>query len=251
MFYRARLRAFAWREFIYIRRNSSTSSAASTGLMTRVSNGYKTFHDKRPHATQMLQSLVVGCLGDSISQLIIAPDEEYSPFRTVKVMLTGSVLSLPTFRWFLFMGRHINHSNKYVSVAMKVVANQLFFAPLFLSSFLSIGIMFQGVSDPAQILQVLKERLPVAWTNGCMFWPNVVALNFTVVPPHFRGLVNSTAAVIWQAYLSWLTFSSKRAVDAGIEAELELEHAVVHELADAKTAVVAAERKVLDYIKKT
>lgn len=216
------------------------------------SSAYKRFHDRRPHTTQVLQSMAVGFIGDSLSQLVISPENEYQPLRTVKVLLTGSILSLPTYRWFLFMARRINHPNKFVSLAMKIVANQTCFAPFFLSSFISSGLVFQGITDPNEILATLKQRVPVAWMNGCMFWPNIVILNFTLIPPHFRGLVNSAAGVVWQAYLSWLTYSSKTTVQQVIDKEIAFEHKVEHKVAEglhldrAKVAVLATERKVPD-----
>ncbi|KAK9449568.1 uncharacterized protein V1518DRAFT_455723 [Limtongia smithiae] len=234
---------------------TATAPSAVRDLFNNVVKGYKRFHDRRPHTTQVLQSLVVSFVGDSLSQALLSPaDEPYSPLRTLKVMITGSVLSLPTYRWFLIMGKYINHSNKYVSLALKCIANQTCFAPFFLSSFLTTGFLWQGVYDPKEIAANLKERLPIAWMNGCMYWPNVVVINFTLVPPHFRGLVNSLASVIWQAYLSFLTFSSRASVEHAIEVETELEHRVEHAVAEklhlehAKQAVLKAEYKVVDIV---
>ncbi|KAK9324984.1 hypothetical protein V1517DRAFT_315681 [Lipomyces orientalis] len=201
-----------------VKRNALSSST--------VFESYRRFHDKKPYTTQALQSLLVGLVGDSLSQLLLAPDEEYSPLRTFKVMITGSILSLPTFAWVKFMAKNINHSNMIISVALKVVANQLCFAPFFLSSFLTTGFLAQGILDPGEIIDRLKQRVPIAWMNGCMFWPNIVILNFTLVPPHFRGLVNSAASVVWQAYLSWLTFSSKNSVQVAIDKEVAIEQKV-------------------------
>ncbi|KAK9369891.1 hypothetical protein V1509DRAFT_617842 [Lipomyces kononenkoae] len=211
----------------------SVSSIKQSALsFSTVFESYRRFHDKRPYSTQALQSLLVGLIGDSLSQLLITPEDDYSFMRTLKVMVTGSVLSLPTFTWVKFMGKNINHDNKFISIAMKVVANQLIFAPCFLSSFLTTGFLFQGIFDPIEIIDRLKQRVPIAWVNGCMFWPNIVVLNFTVVPPHFRGLVTSAASVVWQAYLSWLTFSSKNSVQHAIEKEVALEHKVEHAVAE-------------------
>ncbi|KAK9353370.1 hypothetical protein V1523DRAFT_200190 [Lipomyces doorenjongii] len=234
-------RFIRWRNVITTPPSKATVSASARGSSASLKHGclsfstvfesYRRYHDKRPYTTQALQSLVVGLIGDSLSQLLMTPDEEYSLLRTFKVMITGSVLSLPTFTWVKFMAKNINHSNKVISVAMKVVANQLCFAPFFLSSFLTTGFLSQGIFDPNEIINRLKQRVPIAWMNGCMFWPNIVALNFTVVPPHFRGLVNSAASVVWQAYLSWLTFSSKASVQQAIDKEVALEHKVGHVVA--------------------
>ncbi|KAK9462146.1 uncharacterized protein V1516DRAFT_673879 [Lipomyces oligophaga] len=257
------------------RRLSSTSASGSThptaadspteqpkSVAARISKGYERFHNRRPHTTQVLQAIVVSFVGDTLSQAFTT-DEDYDLTRTSKVMLTGSILSIPTYRWFVFMARNINHANKYISLAMKCVANQTCFAPFFLSSFLTIGFLWQGITDPNKIFENLKQRVPVAWVNGCMYWPNVVILNFTLIPPHCRGLVNSAASVIWQAYLSWLTFSSKSTVDTAIAQEINFEHKVSHKvseslhLEEAKSAVLSAEQKaieteqkVVDFVKK-
>ncbi|KAK9239431.1 hypothetical protein V1525DRAFT_398053 [Lipomyces kononenkoae] len=213
---------------------SESSSSIQQGALSfsTVFESYRRFHDKRQYTTQFLQSLLVGLIGDSFTQLLITRDEDYSPLRTLKVMITGSVLSLPTFTWVKFMAKNINHDNKVISLAMKIIANQLLFAPCFLSSFLTAGFLSQGIFDPNEIIDRLKQRVPIAWMNGCMFWPNIVILNFTVVPPHFRGLVTSGAAVVWQAYLSWLTFSSKKSVQQAIDKEVALEHKVGHAVAE-------------------
>ncbi|KAK7204749.1 hypothetical protein BZA70DRAFT_290067 [Myxozyma melibiosi] len=249
---------------LFRRRMSSEATKNSTHVTTppppppppskSISASYKRFHDKRPHTTQFLQAMVVSLVGDSLSQLLITPDEEYQPLRTLKVMVTGSILSIPTYRWFLIMARYINHPHKVLSLAMKCVANQLCFAPFFLSSFITTGLLWQGIYNVDEIIANLKQRVPIAWMNGCMFWPNIVVLNFTLVPPHFRGLVNSGASVVWQAYLSWLTFASKSTVQHAIEEEVAFEHKVEHKmteslhLSEAKSALLAAEKKVVDAV---
>ncbi|KAK9477139.1 hypothetical protein V1514DRAFT_334645 [Lipomyces japonicus] len=233
---------------------ASISSTEKLNVFLRFGQAYKEFHTKRPYTTQALQALLISFVGDSLSQLLITPDVTYSPLRTLKVMLTGSVLSIPTFEWVRFMSKNINHSNKYLSLALKCICNQLCFAPFFLSSFLTIGLVSQGIFSSSELFDNLKQRLPTAWVNGCMYWPNVVILNFTVIPPHCRGLVNSFASMIWQAYLSFLTFSSKESVIHSIEREFEAEHKienlVLNKLHDSEVALLKAEKNVVERIYK-
>ncbi|KAK9454859.1 hypothetical protein V1511DRAFT_521935 [Dipodascopsis uninucleata] len=211
---------------------ASTNTASSTtvekaGFIARFVQAYRKFHDKRPYTTQVIQAFFVSAIGDAISQNLFSEDD-YSFARTLKVMSIGGFLSMPTHTWFMFMSRNINHRIAIVSLLMKVTANQTCFAPFFISTFVTIGSLSRGVSDPEELLGIIKERVPVAWMNGCMFWPNIVILNFTLIPPYFRGLVNSCASIVWQTYLSWLTFSSKKAVNEATVRELELERRVQH-----------------------
>ncbi|KAK9473217.1 uncharacterized protein V1510DRAFT_415437 [Dipodascopsis tothii] len=175
-----------------------------------IGQAYKDFHDRRPNTTQILQSLVIGAVGDGVSQVWLS-DTDFDLFRSGTAMFSLALLSVPAYHWLKVQAKYLNLPNKYASVLLKAVCHQLFFAPFYLSSFVSIGTLAQGVTDPGELVARVWQRAPNAWRNGWMFWPNVVMINFTLVPPHLRGLVAAGASVIWQVYLSWLTFSAPMA----------------------------------------
>ncbi|KAI9662596.1 MAG: hypothetical protein M1821_008763 [Bathelium mastoideum] len=136
---------------------------------------YGRIQQQRPYITQVASAIVIYILGDLSAQKLSAYGNNttflasYDPFKTLRAMIIGAVVSLPVYHWFLFLGtprfnvslpssflsfltRRFTSSsatssqaaatstipqraNAIASLTNRVVTNQLVFTPFFLSYF--------------------------------------------------------------------------------------------------------------------
>lgn len=86
-----------------------SSIATPTEIMTRpvwqrlgpfseIIAGYAGAQTRRPWATQLCTSLVVYLCGDLTAQYI--DGEEYNPFRTLRHLTIGGIISIPSYTWY-------------------------------------------------------------------------------------------------------------------------------------------------------
>lgn len=84
--------------------------------------------------TQLSSSLTIYFLGDLSAQAVSGSGNEehsYEPIRGLRALIIGGVSSIPSYKWFMFLGNHFNYSSHAVSIAVKIVVNQTFFTPIF------------------------------------------------------------------------------------------------------------------------
>ena len=67
------------------------------GPLSEVWAGYARAQKKRPWTTQLGTSLVVYLCGDLTAQYI--DGEEYNPFRTLRHLTIGGIISIPAYTW--------------------------------------------------------------------------------------------------------------------------------------------------------
>lgn len=171
------------------------------GPLSEVWAGYARAQRKRPWATQLGTSLVVYLCGDLTAQYI--DGEEYNPFRTLRHLTIGGIISIPAYTWFIYLGTLFNYPSKILSLATKVVVNQIVFTPVFNSYFFGMQSLLSG-DRFADAWERIKRTVPTSFINSCKLWPAVTAFNFTYILPQYRALFAGVVAVGWQSYLSWL-----------------------------------------------
>jgi protein Mpv17 len=176
---------------------------------------------RSPLITQLESSLIIYYLGDLCSQTIssnVFLDAQYEPIRGLRAMLIGSISSIPSYKWFLFLGNNFNYSSHLLSLTVKVVINQTFFTPIFNTYFFGMQTLLSGGS-----WQDAKERVintvPVSWYNSCKVWPAVTAFSFTFIPWQYRNVFAGVIAIGWQSYLTWL--NRKEEIRVGLVHEEE------------------------------
>jgi protein Mpv17 len=173
---------------------------------------------RSPLLTQFESSLTIYFLGDLSAQTVASggfKDTNYEPARALRAMLIGGLSSIPSYKWFMFLGTHFNYSSHIMSLAVKIVINQTFFTPVFNTYFFGMQSLLSG-STLAEAKQRVIDTVPVSWKNSWKVWPVVTAFSFTYVLPQYRNVFAGVIAVGWQTYLSWLNKNAE-AKEAGIQ----------------------------------
>ncbi|KAI9725152.1 MAG: hypothetical protein M1828_003494 [Chrysothrix sp. TS-e1954] len=204
----------------------------------------------RPNTTQLLSSLVIYTLGDLISQYIRQPPsspsspspspngggggQEADPtssagapagfasnwdaHRTSRALLIGGLASLPAYHYFLWLSAlRIPSLSFSASLAIKVIINQLTFAPLINTWFFAAHCLLTSPSHTFNQPRLAagetwgrcKETVPGTWVMGWKVWPVVTAVNFSVVDVKYRSVVAGAVAVGWQGYLGWVDLRAR------------------------------------------
>ena len=171
------------------------------GPLSRGFQAYGRSQRKRPYATQFASSLVIYILGDLAAQNING--DEYDSKRTMKVLVISAGSSIPSYKWFIWLGSNFNYASKTLSLVTKVVVNQICFAPIFNTYFFGMQSLLSGDSLP-EVWDRIKRTVPTSMINSCKLWPAVTAFSFTFIDPQYRSIFAGFIAIGWQTYLSYL-----------------------------------------------
>ncbi|KAK8205819.1 Mpv17/PMP22 family protein [Phyllosticta capitalensis] len=176
---------------------------------------------RRPLVVQLISSICIWFLGDLSAQTISSTEENdsYDPVRAIRAVVIGGIFSIPSYKWFMWLGRSFNFSSQILSLATKTVFNQLTFAPFFNTYFFTMQSLLSGATVEETIERV-KRTVPILWVNSCKLWPAVTAFSFAFVPAQFRSIFVGVIAIGWQ---TWLSLLNMRAA-AKAKAELEASH---------------------------
>jgi protein Mpv17 len=114
----------------------------------------------------------------------------------------------------MFLGSNFNYPSRLLSLATKVVVNQICFTPVFNTYFFGMQSFLSGDSLP-DVWERIKRTVPISMVNSCKLWPAVTAFSFTWIDPQYRNVFAGVVAIGWQTYLSYL--NRKAEVAAGLE----------------------------------
>jgi hypothetical protein len=144
---------------------------------------------------------VIYFLGDLSAQNING--DEYDPKRTLRALVISMGSSIPSYRWFMFLGHNFNYASKTLSLATKVTVNQICFTPIFNTYFFGMQSLLSGDTLP-EIWDRIKRTVPTSIINSCKLWPAVTAFSFTFIDAQYRSIFAGVIAIGWQTYLSFL-----------------------------------------------
>ncbi|KAF4975238.1 hypothetical protein FZEAL_7945 [Fusarium zealandicum] len=157
----------------------------------------------RPLLTQSVTTAVLFATGDITAQQLVEKKglEKHDVIRTGRMVLYGGCVFGPVATtWFGFLARSVNVKNKRLEIAARVACDQLLFAPVMISVFLSSMATMEGKNP--------KERLERTWWTALkanwMVWPFVQVINFSFIPLHHRVLFANVISIGWNSYLSWV-----------------------------------------------
>lgn len=177
---------------------------------------YGRVQQRRPYATQFVSALVIYFVGDICAQNITSnpttttptaadgksagtnalsendnETKKYDPYRTARALLIGGISSIPSYKWFIWLGESFNYRSKILSLTTKVLVNQILFTPIFNSYFFGMQSILTGATLN-EMVERIKHTVPVSWINSCKIWPAVTAFSFTFIPIQFRSIFGGT-----------------------------------------------------------
>jgi len=94
----------------------------------------------------------------------------------------------------MYLGRSFNYASKLLSLGVKVIVNQIVFAPIFLCSFFGIHTLLSG-DGLVEAWNRIERTLPTSFINSCKLWPAVTAFSFTYITPQYRALFAGESAL--------------------------------------------------------
>ncbi|KAL1874934.1 hypothetical protein VTK73DRAFT_10360 [Phialemonium thermophilum] len=171
------------------------------GPLSRAAEAYARAQRSRPYLTQLCSSLVIYFCADLSAQNISGKD--YDSVRTARSLTIGAISAIPSYKWFVFLSQHFNYASHVVSLAVKVVVNQLCFTPVFNSYFFGMQALLAG-DDLPQVWERIRRTVPVSFVNSMKLWPAVTAFSFTFIPMEYRSIFAGFIAIGWQTYLTYL-----------------------------------------------
>ena len=121
------------------------------------------------------------------------------------MMYSGTYLILLTMTQprFVFLSKNFNYSSRILSMATKIVVNQLIFTPVFNVYFFGSQSLLSG-NNLSSTAERLKHTVPTSFVNAWKVWPAVTFIAFSYVPMEFRSIFTGVVAIGWQTYLSHL-----------------------------------------------
>ncbi|SMQ51632.1 unnamed protein product [Zymoseptoria tritici ST99CH_3D7] len=175
--------------------------------------GYENMQQRSPLMTQFESSLIIYFLGDLAAQTMqtnVYIDGRYEPIRGVRALVIGGISSIPSYKWFLFLGRHFNYASHIKSLAVKITVNQMCFTPVFNTYFFGMQTLLAGGSW-AEAKERVVNTVPRSFVSSWKVWPVITAFSFTFIRPQNRSVFAGVFAVFWQTYLSWLNRTAEAA----------------------------------------
>ncbi|KAI1823084.1 hypothetical protein F4861DRAFT_540296 [Xylaria intraflava] len=203
------------------------------GPLTRAGQAYARAQRTRPWATQVASALVIYLCADFGAQQMgsgaaqnkvgevgkegVEEDgdnekekgRKHDWMRTARSLAIGGTAAIPGYIWFSFLSRSFNYSSRVLSIASKVIVNQLTFTPLFNVYFFGAQALLSG-DTPDEAWRRVCNTVPVSFINSCKLWPAVTAFSFTFIPFEYRSVFAGVIAVGWQTYLSFLNGRAER-----------------------------------------
>lgn len=90
------------------------------------------------------------------------------------------------------------------SVLKRLFCDQILFAPLFLSTFMTSLMALEG-KDLSNAPRVLERDLPSIIVSNWTLWIPAMFVNFKFVPLQWQVLCSNCVGLVWNIYLSWKT----------------------------------------------
>lgn len=121
--------------------------------------------------------------------------------RTGRWTMAGLLLHGPYFfTGFTILDRRFGPATSLRNVALKTATAQFFLFPPYLVALFGFMGLMEGQSD---VIEKIEKRVPEAFLSGCVFWPVVNSVNFSVVSSTMRVPYLAACAGVWNSYLSW------------------------------------------------
>ncbi|CAL5869191.1 uncharacterized protein PFLUO_LOCUS3419 [Penicillium psychrofluorescens] len=162
---------------------------------------YQTKLARRPILTSSVTSAVLFGSGDVLAQQVIDRRglEKHDYGRTGRMALYGGAIFGPAATaWYGILQRHVVLKGTTSTTIARVAADQILFAPVNLTCFLSSMAIMEG-SDP---VEKWRNSFIPSYKANLIVWPFVQGANFAFVPLELRVLVVNVVSLGWNCFLS-------------------------------------------------
>jgi protein Mpv17 len=114
--------------------------------------------------------------------------------------LNAAVFGPAATKWYSFLQHKIKLQNHNTTIAARVLADQVVFAPTNMLLFLSSMSVMEGHDPREKLRKSYFQGIQMNW----FLWPWVQAVNFKLIPLEHRVLVVNVVSLGWNCYLSWM-----------------------------------------------
>jgi len=156
-------------------------------------------------ATNTLTCGILLAGGDVITQRIeriMGHSESYDASRSGRMFAVGLSQGPPHHYWYLWLDKMLPKTDLR-TVALKILADQIFAAPFFACTFL-VGMGILEDKKPSQCWEEFVKKFPAIYLFDWCIWPPTQFINFTIIPQPFRVLYVNVVTVIWDVFLSYI-----------------------------------------------
>eukprot|EP00123_Amoebidium_parasiticum_P021436 comp6722_c0_seq1/m.2496 comp6722_c0_seq1/g.2496 ORF comp6722_c0_seq1/g.2496 comp6722_c0_seq1/m.2496 type:complete len:247 (-) comp6722_c0_seq1:444-1184(-) len=191
---------------------TSTHTAERKGL-AGLWKRYGELLETNPFVTKGITAGIIGGVGDVCCQKLVDKVDEVNWKRTGMFVLINGIYVAPTIHvWYNLIARTIGRWGGMQGVFAQLAADQLLFAPAFISSFTALLLAVEGrAADlPGHLAQHLWSTLIANW----QIWVPANYVNFRYVPLAYRVLFGNGVSLVWNTYLSYATHKSVEPFDS-------------------------------------
>jgi len=164
---------------------------------------YNSMLAKQPLLTKALTSFVGFTAGDVLAQNFVEKNEKYDMARTLRMGSFGLLIHGTTGHYFYGALDSALPGTKPVTVATKVITDQVFWNPIFGCMFFSY-LTFTSGGTVDDLMTKLKADLKTAVMGSWAVWVPAHTINFAFIPPSQRLLYINTIQIGYNIFLSFL-----------------------------------------------
>ncbi|TDH66712.1 hypothetical protein CCR75_006573 [Bremia lactucae] len=174
----------------------------------RLWDAYASLLVTHPLSTKIVTGGTIAGLGDIGCQVLLEGERKDAKFdlkRTAIFTFLGGVAVSPILHvWYGFLGSRLPGISK-ATITKRLVLDQIIFAPVFLSIFLSSVQALEGHADDIQD-KLRADWWPLTKANW-VIWVPAQIINFRFVPATMQVLFSNVMGLVWNSYLSFVSHS--------------------------------------------
>ena len=176
---------------------------------------YELASQHRPVTTQIATGACVMMCGDVTAQLAVEQHSLDLKRVLVSSAFSGFIIS-PALSRLMVMIDRLLPGQQPMQIAKKAFAHQTICAPLLGPSFIVWSSLVEALlagrvrtqlerdEAVAHMYARLRQDFGNIWSASYSFWLPANAINYGLVPPHLRIAFNTTAACVYNTFLTWI-----------------------------------------------
>ncbi|KAI1338758.1 hypothetical protein F5Y15DRAFT_416530 [Xylariaceae sp. FL0016] len=165
----------------------------------RVAQAFDRAFRSRPYVTQTATTVVAFATADVAAQNMT--EKDYELIHTLRSTAIGASAALPML-WGTMRTSRIKFGGEKLSLLTRILVYQFTMSATVNVYFFGSQALLAGEGLHQSWLRV-RDNMPRTWFNGWFIWPAVSAINFSIMPVHYRAVFPSFVNIFWQIYMAW------------------------------------------------